>query len=152
MLLSPKLSLFIRQTGAGGWSWNSMREKYYYLARAGGWSWNDTRKNNCTAEAAAEHGESQRLMLALADGMDGWMAPCRHRTCFVSQRILQIVYACVVEVQGKPLERSDLSHASFSWDILGYLVSSSRSIIPSRLVACWACVIRDCSLAGRRRT
>ena len=25
----------VRQTGAGGWSWNSVREKYCYLA--GGW-------------------------------------------------------------------------------------------------------------------
>ena len=25
----------VRQAGAGGWSWSSVREKYYYLA--GGW-------------------------------------------------------------------------------------------------------------------
>ena len=34
-----------RQAGAGGWSWNGVREKYYWT----GWSWSNVRGKNCSA-------------------------------------------------------------------------------------------------------
>ena len=40
----------VRQAGAGGWSWNGVREKHCYLAGAGDWSWNDVRKKYCRLE------------------------------------------------------------------------------------------------------
>jgi len=46
--------LSVQQAGAGGWSWNGVREKHCYLAGAGGRSWNDVRKKYCTAGAPAE--------------------------------------------------------------------------------------------------